>query len=91
MVLAAKDDVDAANVAAQQAMTEHDRIPMPFERARTQLLLGQLQHRGRQKDAASVVLQEALSAFDRFGIPLWQSGRAPNWAEWTSDRAGEPS
>jgi DNA-binding CsgD family transcriptional regulator len=71
MVLAARGDLDGANVAAQQAMTEHDRIPMPFERARTQLLLGQLQRRGRQKDAASVALQEALLAFEKLGTPLW--------------------
>jgi hypothetical protein len=59
MLLAAQGDVDAANVVAQQAITEHARLPMPFERTRTQLLLGQLQRRRRQQgglvDPARVV------------------------------------
>jgi DNA-binding CsgD family transcriptional regulator len=71
MLLAARGDLDAANLAAQQAMVEHDRLPMPFERARTQLLAGQLQRRQRRKDAATVTLREALAAFEDMGIPLW--------------------
>jgi hypothetical protein len=49
MSLAARGDVDAAERMARQALVEHDRIPMRFERARTQLLLGQLQRRQRQE------------------------------------------
>jgi DNA-binding CsgD family transcriptional regulator len=71
MLLAANGDLDAASLAAQQAMVEHGRLPMPFERARTQLLLGQLQRRQRRKDAATVTLREALAAFEDMGIPLW--------------------
>jgi len=56
---------------AQRAMAEHDRLPMPFERARTQLLLGQLQRRLRQKQAAAETLGEALSAFERMETTLW--------------------
>jgi DNA-binding CsgD family transcriptional regulator len=70
-VLAAQGDLDGANVAAQQAMTAHDRLPMPFERARTQLLVGQLYRRARQKDAAAVALREALQTFETMGTPLW--------------------
>ena len=71
MLLAARGDLDAASSAVQQAMIEHDRLPMPFERARTQLLLGQIQRRQRQKAIASSTLQEALGAFERLGTPLW--------------------
>ena len=39
MLLAARRDVVAALDAASSAMVEHQRLPMPFERARTQLLL----------------------------------------------------
>jgi ATP/maltotriose-dependent transcriptional regulator MalT len=53
MLLAAHGDVDAATLVAQQAMVEHERLPMPFERARSQLLLGQLQRRRRQKGVAA--------------------------------------
>lgn len=71
MLLAARGDLDAASAAVQQAMVEHDRLPMPFERARTQLLLGQIQRRQRQKAVASSTLQEALGAFEQLGTPLW--------------------
>jgi DNA-binding NarL/FixJ family response regulator len=44
---------------------------MPFERARTQLLLGQLQRRQRQKERSRATLREALQAFEAMGTPLW--------------------
>jgi DNA-binding CsgD family transcriptional regulator len=71
MMLAAEGDLDGANIVTQQAMTEHNRIPMPFERARTQLLVGQLQRRARQKEGAAIALREALTAFETMGTPLW--------------------
>ena len=71
MLLAAGGDVDAAMIAAQRAMVQHDRVPMPFERARTQLLLGQLHRRLRHKEAASTTLREALGVFENLGTPLW--------------------
>jgi DNA-binding CsgD family transcriptional regulator len=71
MLLAAGGAVDAATECAQVALVEHDRLPMPFERARTQLLLGQLQRRQRRKDAATTTLSEALTVFEAMGIPLW--------------------
>jgi DNA-binding NarL/FixJ family response regulator len=71
MLLAAHGDLGAATLAAQRAMVEHGRLPMPFESARTQMLLGQLQRRQRQTDNASATLHEALSAFEIMGTPLW--------------------
>jgi DNA-binding NarL/FixJ family response regulator len=71
LLLATLGDLEAANQAVAQAMAEHERLPMPFERARTQLLLGQIQRRRRRKDAATVTLREALAAFEGMGIPLW--------------------
>jgi len=43
---------------------------MPFERARTLLLVGQLQRRRGQK-GASQTLGEALHTFEDLGTPLW--------------------
>jgi tetratricopeptide (TPR) repeat protein len=40
LVLAATGDLDGAAKAAEQALGEHQRLPMPFERARTLLVLG---------------------------------------------------
>jgi DNA-binding NarL/FixJ family response regulator len=71
MVLAAHGDIDGAYQAAEAAMSHHDRLPMPFERARTQLVLGQLQRRQRQRDASSATLREALATFEELGTPLW--------------------
>jgi ATP/maltotriose-dependent transcriptional regulator MalT len=71
MWLAARGDVAAADQMAQQALREHERLPMPFERARTQLLHGQLLRRQRRKDLAAAALHEALDAFDEMGTPLW--------------------
>ena len=71
MWLAARGDVEAAARKAQDAMSEHDRLPMPFERARTQLLLGQLHRRQRQKERSRAILREALQAFEAMGTPLW--------------------
>jgi DNA-binding CsgD family transcriptional regulator/tetratricopeptide (TPR) repeat protein len=71
MLLAAHGNLEAASVVAAQAMVEHDRLAMPFERARTQLLVGQLQRRRRLKSGAATTLSEALQTFERLGTPLW--------------------
>ncbi|MDT5301315.1 MAG: hypothetical protein QOG79_4557 [Mycobacterium sp.] len=71
MWLAAKGDVDAALESANRAMAEHDRTPMRFERARTQLLLGKLQRRRRLKETASKTLAIALAEFEEVGAPWW--------------------
>jgi DNA-binding CsgD family transcriptional regulator len=71
MSLADAGDVEGATRMAEVALTEHERLPMPFERARTQLLLGQLQRRQRQKETARTTLRDALRTFDALGTPLW--------------------
>src|SRR6059058_4017464 len=54
--LAEESAVMLAAAAAQQAMAEHDRLPMPFEHAGTRLLLGQ---------------RHALSTIEALNTPLW--------------------
>jgi DNA-binding NarL/FixJ family response regulator len=71
MWLTATGDVDAALQVVQQALGEHQRLPMPLEHARTLLLLGQLLRRRRQKQAAATALEHALSIFDHLESPLW--------------------
>ncbi len=71
MMLAAKGHLEKATRMAQQAMAAHQALPMPFERARTQLLLGQLQRRQRQKDTATTTLTEALITFEGMNATLW--------------------
>jgi DNA-binding CsgD family transcriptional regulator len=48
---------------------------MPFELARSQLLLGQLERRQRHREAGAATLREALRMFEKLGNPLW-AGRA---------------
>jgi DNA-binding CsgD family transcriptional regulator len=77
MLLAARGDLEGADAAALRAMAEHDRLPMPFERARTQLLVGQLQRRQKQREVASASLRDALAIFESLGTTLWtQRARA---------------
>lgn len=71
VVLAAEGQVSEAEQAAHRALAEHDRLPMPFERARSQLVLGQLQRRLRQKQLAATTLTEALTTFEQLGTSLW--------------------
>jgi DNA-binding CsgD family transcriptional regulator len=71
MMLAVSGDIGAAVAAAQRATAEHDRLPMPFEQARTRLLLGQLHRRQRQRNAASTELRRALTTFETLNTPLW--------------------
>jgi DNA-binding NarL/FixJ family response regulator len=71
MLLADRGDLDTATAVAASAIVVHDRLPMPFERARTLLLLGQLQRRRRRKESAAASLQEALDIFERLHTPLW--------------------
>ena len=44
---------------------------MPFERARTLLVLGRLRRRNRRRESARAALMEALNVFDELDTPLW--------------------
>ncbi|MCV7022570.1 AAA family ATPase [Mycolicibacterium novocastrense] len=70
MLHAAAGDLGGALSSAHRALEHHHRLAMPFERARTQLLLGQLQARARDPLAAST-LNEALATFEALGTPVW--------------------
>ncbi len=71
MLLAARGDVEGAVESGERALSEHQRLPMPFELARTQLIVGQLQRRQRHREAASATLRDALAIFEDLGTPLW--------------------
>jgi DNA-binding CsgD family transcriptional regulator len=71
LVLAARGDLDAAAEALEQALVEHDRCPMPFERARTLLALGRLQRRLKRKRQARLSLEEARDLFAGQGADAW--------------------
>lgn len=71
LLLAAEGELPSAAAAAEAALVEHERLPMPLERARTLLVLGRILRRLRRKRAAAEALQSALDEFDRLGAVLW--------------------
>jgi ATP/maltotriose-dependent transcriptional regulator MalT len=70
-LLASHGDVAAAVAKAEEAMTHHEQLAMPFERARTMLLLGQLQRRQRNRGAAKATLSKVVELFETMGTPIW--------------------
>jgi DNA-binding CsgD family transcriptional regulator/tetratricopeptide (TPR) repeat protein len=71
LLLAATGKLDAAIECCERALEEHARLPMPFERARTLLVLGQLQRRRGKRRKAEAAIAEALSSFEGLGTKLW--------------------
>ncbi len=84
----ASSDTSEAVARLEHALATHERIPIPFEHARTLLALGSAQRRAKQRAAARQSLEQALDGFDRLGARLWSertqaelariSGRAPS-------------
>jgi ATP/maltotriose-dependent transcriptional regulator MalT len=71
LLAATEGDPQAALPHLEEALREHERMPGPFERARTLLALGQAQRRLSRKRAARETLTAALSIFEQVGTPLW--------------------
>jgi DNA-binding CsgD family transcriptional regulator len=54
-----------------KAFGRHDRLTMPFERARTALALGERRRRAGRRKEAREPLEEALGAFRHLGAAPW--------------------
>lgn len=76
IVEAAAGNMASAVAAAERALVEHERLPMPLERASTLFLLGQLQRRNGARRAARQTLTQALSEFDRMAAAAWSARAA---------------
>lgn len=80
--------LEVALEAYGSALEWHARVPIPLDRARTQLALGATLRRAKRRKEARATLEEALAAFERIGAALWAararaelariSGRAPS-------------
>lgn len=70
LIRAARGDLDGASEPIEQALTIHGP-DLPFERARTLLISGEVRRRGKQKRAAREALEESLALFDKLRAPLW--------------------
>ena len=71
LLLAAQGDLDAAAEALQRALVEHERSPVPFERARTLLVQGQVLRRLKKKREARTALEESLAVLRNLGAEAW--------------------
>ena len=71
LLLSARGELAAAEIAFDQALVEHERLPMPFERARTLLALGLLQRRRNERRRSRESLERARAIFADLGAPLW--------------------
>jgi DNA-binding CsgD family transcriptional regulator len=89
LLLAHRGDVAAAIASLEEALEEHTLVPQPFDRARTVLVKGEVERRGKQKKAARSSLQEALAAFEHLGTPPW-SARARNALDRIGGRPPTP-
>ena len=71
LLLGAKGNPEAALAAVDEALEHHDRLGMPFERARTLVVRGQVLRRMKQKREARAALEEAGRVFEELGAELW--------------------
>ncbi len=71
LLAAARGQVNEALDHARRSVERFDALPMPFERARSSLLLGQIHRRRKEKRLARQALTEALETFEMLGAPVW--------------------
>ena len=71
LVLAARGDLEAASAAADEAVGQHERLPLPFELGRTLLVSGTVQRRAKRKREARDTLTQALEIFEGLGAAAW--------------------
>jgi DNA-binding CsgD family transcriptional regulator len=71
LILAAEGNLAAAVTAVERALTVHERLPQPFDLARTLLASGAVQRRMKKRGAARKRLERALAIFDELGATLW--------------------
>lgn len=86
LLLAARADLTEARSALARALVEHERVPQPFELARTLLVAGEVERRARQKRSARSFLERAVGGFDRLGASGWSAK-----ASAALDRVGGPA
>ncbi|HEY6688211.1 MAG TPA: AAA family ATPase [Propionibacteriaceae bacterium] len=73
-----------------EALRLHSISDMPFERARTELMIGQHLRRHKQPTKARSLLTAALALFDRLGAPDW-ANRARSELQATGIRMPQPT
>jgi DNA-binding CsgD family transcriptional regulator len=73
LIAAALGDLPGALLELEGALAEHERVVIPFESARTRLILGTTLRRMKRKRAAREALEDARSRFEALGARLWEA------------------
>ncbi|MDW5598915.1 hypothetical protein VSS74_31440, partial [Conexibacter stalactiti] len=68
LLLAGEDEIDRLG---ETALAWHARVELPFERARTELVLGERLRRARRRADAREPLRRALHVLERLGAEPW--------------------
>src|SRR5207245_1836132 len=71
LLSAATGDLESALETLEDAVALAAELPLPLERGRTLLALGQARRRAKQKRAAREALEAAHAAFVEFGAERW--------------------
>jgi len=71
LVASVRGDLAAAVIEFDLALTAHQQLPMPLERARTLLCYGTVLRRAKRKRAARERTQAALEIFRSLGAAAW--------------------
>jgi DNA-binding CsgD family transcriptional regulator len=80
LVAAARGDHEGARAHVERALLAHERLPQPFERARTLLAQGTIERRAKRRAAAREALTASLELFDGLGAALWAERAAAELA-----------
>jgi DNA-binding CsgD family transcriptional regulator len=71
LLLAVRGDTASAIHVLRGALVDHERVPMPFDRGRTLLVLGRIARRSKSKRVGRDALEEALGIFEGLGALIW--------------------
>jgi DNA-binding CsgD family transcriptional regulator len=71
LVAAAGGDFAEALASLDRALVAHERLPQPFELARTHLIHGTVLRRAKRRGDARAALSRAIAIFDELPARLW--------------------
>ena len=71
LILGARGDLDGAARSAESSVATFEALGLPFELARSMLVLGEVQRRAKQRKTARDTLTAAAEAFERLGATRW--------------------
>ena len=86
LALAGRDTAGAL-AFFEEALRQHDRIRIPFDRARTQLAQGVALRQARRRRDARTTLEEAQASFSALGAALWEQKAAAELGRFGGRRA----